>query len=97
MPFRVQSHRLTKQRGLDPCKESFLYGLQTLIQNLFVCNISKLLLLLLFWIQDLPNDLKGRNESKKYCISGLASEFPENCKFYPAETKDDIHKVHSAS
>ncbi|CAO2823087.1 unnamed protein product [Amaranthus hypochondriacus] len=43
-------------------------------------------------IRDLPNDLKGRNESKKYCISSLASEFPENCKFYPAETKDDIHK-----
>ena len=54
---------------------------------------SKLWLLLLFWIQDLPNDLKGRNESKKYCISSLASEFPENCKFYPAKTKDDIHKV----
>lgn len=43
-------------------------------------------------IRDLPSDLKGRNESKKLCNSSLASEFPEQCKFYPADTKDDLHK-----
>lgn len=26
-------------------------------------------------------------------MSSLASEFPEDCKFYPADTKDDLHKV----
>ncbi|KNA18272.1 hypothetical protein SOVF_072290 [Spinacia oleracea] len=43
-------------------------------------------------IRDLPSDLKGRNESKKFCNSSLASEFPDPCKFYPADTKDDLHK-----
>lgn len=43
-------------------------------------------------IRDLPSDLKGRNESKRFCNTSLASEFPENCKFYPADTKDDLHK-----
>lgn len=27
------------------------------------------------------------------CTSSLASEFPEDCKFYPADTKDELHKV----
>jgi len=44
-------------------------------------------------IQDLPSDLKQRNEQKKICTSSLASEFPEDCKFYPADTKDELHKV----
>jgi pre-rRNA-processing protein TSR1 len=26
-------------------------------------------------------------------ISNLAGEFPEDCKFYPADTKDELHKV----
>jgi pre-rRNA-processing protein TSR1 len=43
--------------------------------------------------QDLPTELKQRNELKKICTSSLASEFPEDCKFYPADTKDDLHKV----
>ncbi|XP_031254615.1 pre-rRNA-processing protein TSR1 homolog isoform X2 [Pistacia vera] len=43
-------------------------------------------------IRDLPTDLKKRQESKKLCISDLASEFPEDCKFYPADTKDELHK-----
>lgn len=43
--------------------------------------------------QDLPTELKQRNEIKKMCTSSLASEFPEDCKFYPADTKDDLHKV----
>ncbi|XP_059634520.1 uncharacterized protein LOC132276897 [Cornus florida] len=43
-------------------------------------------------IRDLPNDLKGRNDLKKTCISSLTAEFPEGCRFYPADTKDDLHK-----
>lgn len=43
-------------------------------------------------IRGLPKELKKRNELKKTCASSLASEFPEDCKFYPADTKDDLHK-----
>lgn len=59
------------------------------IVNVLVTNFS------LF--QDLPIDLKGRNESKKICSSSLTSEFPDHCKLYPADTKDDLHKVMSVS
>ncbi|KAL7613925.1 hypothetical protein Lser_V15G04929 [Lactuca serriola] len=44
------------------------------------------------FIRNLPSDLKKRNDIKKTCISSLSSEFPEDCKFYPADTKDDLHK-----
>lgn len=37
--------------------------------------------------------MKRRHDSKKTCTSSLASEFPEDCKFYPADTKDELHKV----
>ncbi|CAK9178334.1 unnamed protein product [Ilex paraguariensis] len=43
-------------------------------------------------IRDLPNDLKRRHDLKKTCTSILASEFPEDCKFYAADTKDELHK-----
>ncbi|XVF35842.1 hypothetical protein REPUB_Repub19eG0005900 [Reevesia pubescens] len=43
-------------------------------------------------IRDLPTELKRRNDAKKICTSSLTSEFPEDCKFYPADTKDDLHK-----
>ncbi|XP_075670628.1 uncharacterized protein LOC142640429 [Castanea sativa] len=43
-------------------------------------------------IRDLPTELKKRQDSKNTCMSSLASEFPEDCKFYPADTKDDLHK-----
>ncbi|GKV16186.1 hypothetical protein SLEP1_g26867 [Rubroshorea leprosula] len=43
-------------------------------------------------IHDLPSELKRRNEFKKLCTSSLASEFPEDCKFYSADTRDDLHK-----
>ncbi|PQP93241.1 pre-rRNA-processing protein TSR1 homolog [Prunus yedoensis var. nudiflora] len=43
-------------------------------------------------IRDLPTDTKRRHDSKKTCTSSLASEFPEDCKFYPADTKDELHK-----
>ncbi|MCH84347.1 pre-rRNA-processing TSR1-like protein, partial [Trifolium medium] len=44
------------------------------------------------FVRDLPTELKQRNELKKICTSSLASEFPEDCKFYPADTEDDLHK-----
>ncbi|KAK7293520.1 hypothetical protein RJT34_16388 [Clitoria ternatea] len=44
------------------------------------------------FIRDLPTELKQRNELKKMCTSSLASEFPEDCKFYPADTKEELHK-----
>ncbi|CAN1322779.1 Pre-rRNA-processing protein TSR1 homolog [Linum perenne] len=43
-------------------------------------------------IRGLPLELKGRSEAKKICASCLAGEFPKDCKFYPADTKDDLHK-----
>nr|GMD08500.1 pre-rRNA-processing protein TSR1 homolog [Ipomoea batatas] len=43
-------------------------------------------------IRDLPSELKRKQDLKKACISSLASEFPEGCKFYPAGTKDELHK-----
>ncbi|GLT75573.1 hypothetical protein SLA2020_472880 [Shorea laevis] len=43
-------------------------------------------------IRDLPSELKKKNELKKMCTYNLASEFPEDCKFYSADTKDDLHK-----
>lgn len=43
-------------------------------------------------IRDLPTELKRRNDAKKICTSSLTSEFPEDCKFYPADTKDELHK-----
>lgn len=47
----------------------------------------------MLYLQDLPIELKRKNDSKKMCISRLASEFPEDCKFYPADAKDELHKV----
>uniref|UniRef100_A0A2P2M9B8 Bms1-type G domain-containing protein n=1 Tax=Rhizophora mucronata TaxID=61149 RepID=A0A2P2M9B8_RHIMU len=44
------------------------------------------------FIRDLPTELRRRNDSKKICTSSLAGEFPEDCKFYPADTKDELHK-----
>lgn len=44
-------------------------------------------------VQDLPSDMKKRHEFKKTCISSLTPEFPEDCKFYLADTKDELHKV----
>ncbi|KAI4351507.1 hypothetical protein L6164_005873 [Bauhinia variegata] len=44
------------------------------------------------FIRDLPAELKQKHELKKMCTSSLAPEFPEDCKFYPADTKDELHK-----
>ncbi|GAB4854291.1 hypothetical protein Ancab_022877 [Ancistrocladus abbreviatus] len=38
-------------------------------------------------IRDLPVDTKRRHDSKKNCASFLAPEFPEDCKFYAADTR----------
>ncbi|KAH7523416.1 hypothetical protein FEM48_Zijuj06G0008700 [Ziziphus jujuba var. spinosa] len=43
-------------------------------------------------IRDLPSEMKKRKDSKKMCASSIASEFPEDCKFYPADTRDELHK-----
>lgn len=44
------------------------------------------------FIRDLPSDNKSRQELKKAAISFLSPELPEDCKFYAADTKDDLHK-----
>ncbi|XP_027091606.2 uncharacterized protein [Coffea arabica] len=43
-------------------------------------------------IRDLPTALKRKHDLRKACTSSLVSEFPEDCKFYPADTKDELHK-----
>ncbi|GAV63463.1 DUF663 domain-containing protein/AARP2CN domain-containing protein [Cephalotus follicularis] len=43
-------------------------------------------------IRDLPAELKRKNDLKKMCISSLVTEFPDDCKFYTADTKDELHK-----
>lgn len=43
-------------------------------------------------IRDLPHEQKKRQEMKKICTCSLDSEFPEDCKFYPADTEDELHK-----
>ena len=37
--------------------------------------------------------MKRKQELKKMSVSCLSSELPEDCKFYPADTKEDLHKV----
>ncbi|KAL5713847.1 hypothetical protein ACHQM5_015887 [Ranunculus cassubicifolius] len=44
------------------------------------------------FIRGLPVELKKRKELKKMCMSSLASEFPEDSKFFPVDTKDELHK-----
>ncbi|KAG9144431.1 hypothetical protein Leryth_022932 [Lithospermum erythrorhizon] len=43
-------------------------------------------------LRDLPDELKQRHDIKKGCISTLSSEFPEDCKFYTTDTRDELHK-----
>lgn len=43
-------------------------------------------------IRDLPIETNRRHELKKICTAKLASEFPENCMFYSAHTRDELHK-----
>ncbi|KAM0915889.1 hypothetical protein ACQ4PT_010544 [Festuca glaucescens] len=42
-------------------------------------------------IRDLPSDTKSRQELKKAVVSFVSPELPEDSKFYPAETKEDLH------
>ncbi|TVU30228.1 hypothetical protein EJB05_21838 [Eragrostis curvula] len=44
------------------------------------------------FIRDLPQDSKSRQELKKAATSFLSAELPEDCKYYMADTKDDLHK-----
>ncbi|KMZ72355.1 Pre-rRNA-processing protein TSR1-like protein [Zostera marina] len=43
-------------------------------------------------IRDLPVEIKKRQDLKKKTISLFASELPKDCKFYPADTNEDILK-----
>lgn len=43
-------------------------------------------------IRNLPADIRRKQELKKMSISFLTSELPEDCKFYPADTKEELHK-----
>ncbi|KAG9452918.1 hypothetical protein H6P81_005822 [Aristolochia fimbriata] len=43
-------------------------------------------------MRDLPVDMKKRHDLKKSCTLSLASHFPEDCKFYPVDTKEELHK-----
>ncbi|CAN6998174.1 unnamed protein product [Brassica rapa subsp. trilocularis] len=43
-------------------------------------------------IRDLPSELKKKNKLKKMCASRLASEFPKDCNFDPADTRDELHQ-----
>ncbi|KAL4202910.1 hypothetical protein AMTRI_Chr02g265850 [Amborella trichopoda] len=43
-------------------------------------------------ILDLPTDQKKRSETKKTCTSSLSSQFPEDCKFFPADSKEELRK-----
>ena len=45
------------------------------------------------WLQDLPSEFKKKNKLKKMCASRLASEFPKDCNFDPADTRDELHQV----
>ncbi|KAG0476165.1 hypothetical protein HPP92_013006 [Vanilla planifolia] len=43
-------------------------------------------------IRDLPSGTREKQNVKKIATSVLASELPKDCRFYPADTKDDLHK-----
>ncbi|KAI4389633.1 hypothetical protein MLD38_001839 [Melastoma candidum] len=43
-------------------------------------------------IRDLPLEMKRRHDLKKIFRSSLTSEFPEDCRFFSADTKDELHK-----
>lgn len=42
---------------------------------------------------DLPVDQKKKQDARKACISSLSTEFPEDCKIFPADAKDDCQKL----
>lgn len=92
MPFPVKISGLTKYCGSCSSMLSFyfLFKIYNLKGDGFIACISKVNFL--YW-QDLPTDVKKRNDFKKMCISSIASECPEDCKFHPADTKDELHKV----
>ncbi|KAK8947961.1 hypothetical protein KSP40_PGU013198 [Platanthera guangdongensis] len=43
-------------------------------------------------IRDLPPGMREKQNAKKIAISCLGSELPEDCRFYPADTKEELHK-----
>jgi len=42
---------------------------------------------------DMPVDQKKKQDARKACISSLSAEFPEDCKIFPADAKDDCQKL----
>ncbi|KAI3916131.1 hypothetical protein MKW98_004572 [Papaver atlanticum] len=46
-------------------------------------------------IRNFPCDPHKRNDMRKMCASSLASEFTDDSKFYPADTKEELHKFMS--
>lgn len=67
------------------CIDSFGSHCLSLFRSLGLPNTAVL-------IRDLPTDLRRRQEVKKMCMSSVSSELPEDCKFYLADTKEDLHK-----
>ncbi|PKA51052.1 hypothetical protein AXF42_Ash007709 [Apostasia shenzhenica] len=43
-------------------------------------------------IRDLPAGIREKQDVKKTAISCVSSQLPEDCRFYPADTTDDLHK-----
>ncbi|CAH8359187.1 unnamed protein product [Eruca vesicaria subsp. sativa] len=43
-------------------------------------------------IRDLPSELQKKNDLKNICAKQLASKFPKDCEFAPADTSDDLRK-----
>ncbi|KAF2545235.1 hypothetical protein F2Q70_00022034 [Brassica cretica] len=43
-------------------------------------------------LPNLPSEFKKKNKLKKMCASRLASEFPKDCNFDPADTRDELHQ-----
>lgn len=43
-------------------------------------------------VRDLPTGTREKQEVKKIAISCLGSELPEDCRFFPADTKEELHK-----
>ncbi|CAA6655976.1 unnamed protein product [Spirodela intermedia] len=43
-------------------------------------------------IRDLPDDVKKRHDVKKICSSIISPELPEDCKFFLADTQEELRK-----
>lgn len=91
--FGSQCLSVFRQLGLP--STVVLIRVSNLSHDSFLCRFSRrpLVQIFDFCFQDLPDDLKSKNEVKKMCMSTLASEFREDCKFYAADKEEELHKV----